>query len=152
MHMQRAQHTQHIVRIVTNNDNETNVNKMSKIDDIDDATYMKRFRATKRDIANDNAKYCTFDACASNMNDERIMLRHDAFSRDNAQRDSLCVWCKRDERIYNRAYAHALRACNVRTRREINMIDDVDERNAKNEMFDEIMTNVRSRRYTKHVS
>lgn len=118
-----------------------------RVSQMNDETYMKTFRATKNDIKNNNAKYCTNETCVSHDNND--MLRHDAFARDNAQRDSLCVWCRRCESIYNRAYARALRECNVRTRREINDIDDIDIRNATHDKFDSIMRecNVRSRRY-----
>ena len=111
--------------------------------------YMKMYRATRNDVRNNNAKMCTNETCVSH--DTNDMLRHDAFGRDNAQRDKMCVWCKRCESIYNNAYIRALRECNVRTRREINDIIDDDVRNATHARFDEIMSscNVRSRRYTR---
>lgn len=112
-------------------------------------TYIRTFRATKNDIANNNAKTCTNETCVSH--EHNVQLTRDAFSRDNAQRDKLCVWCRRCESIYNNAYARALRECNVRTRREINDIVDDDMRNELHERFDAIMRecNVRSRRYTR---
>ena len=126
-----------------------NTTMSQKISQMNDATFMRTFRATKNDVKNNNAKTCTNETCVShNTND---MLRHNAFARDNAQRDNMCVWCRRCEALYNHAYARALRECNVRTRREINDIIDDDARNAMHDKFDTIMRecNVRSRRYTR---
>lgn len=125
---------------------------MTRVSQMNDATYIKTFRATRNDIKNNNAKTCTNETCVSHETND--MLRHDAFARDNAQRDSLCVWCRRCEARYNAIYARALRECNVRTRREINDIDDDAMRNELHERFDAIMrdANVRSRRYTRRNS
>jgi hypothetical protein len=111
--------------------------------------FMRAYRATKNDIKNNKAKACTHEACISH--DTNDMLKHGAFARDKAQRDALCVWCRRCESRYNALYNRALRECNVRTRREINDITDEDARNAMHAKFDEIMSsmNVRSRRYTR---
>lgn len=122
---------------------------MTRVSQMNDATYMKTYRATKNDIKNNNAKYCTNETCISHEHDAQ--LTHDAFARDRAQRDELCVWCRRCEMIYNRARDNALRACNVRTRREINDIVDDALRNEMHELYDTMMrdANVRSRRYTR---
>lgn len=121
----------------------------ARVSQMNDNEFMRTFRATKNDVKNNNAKTCTNETCVSH--DTHDMLRHNAFARDNAQRDNMCVWCRRCESIYNRAYARALRECNVRTRREINDIDDDAIRNATHDKFDTIMRecNVRSRRYTR---
>ena len=114
--------------------------------------FIKTYRATRNDIKNNNAKSCTNETCVSHAHD--VTLTRDAFSNDNAQRDKKCVWCRRCESIYNNAYARALSSCNVRTRREINDIDDDAMRNELHERFDTIMRecNVRSRRYTRRNS
>ncbi len=116
--------------------------------------FVKQYRATQRDIKNNNAKRCTFDACASH--DDNVLLTHDAFHVDNAQRDALCVWCRACERTYDNARIIALRACNdacdthtIRVRRDINAINDATTRDTLHAIYDEHMTNVRSRRHVR---
>ena len=116
--------------------------------------FVKQYRATQRDIKNNNAKRCTFDACESHVTND--MLTHDAFHVDRAQRDSLTVWCRACERTYDNARIIALRACDdacdthtIRVRRDINAIDDDNVRATLHAMYDEHMTNVRSRRHVR---
>ena len=116
--------------------------------------FVKQYRATKNDIKNNNAKRCTFDACASH--DDDVMLTYDAFHVDKSQRDNHTCWCRACERTYDNARVIALRACDdacdthtIRVRRDINAINDTTTRDALHAIYESHMIDVRTRRHVR---
>jgi len=95
---------------------------------------------------------CTYDA-----HDDARALHVNAFHVDRAQshRNNTSTWCRMCQFAYDNARTRALRACDdattytITTLRDINAIDNDDEHTRVRAMYDDMMRDARSRRYSR---
>lgn len=82
---------------------------------MDDNTFRKTHRATKKDVANGDAKTCTRNDCACG----NTPMKLDAFYKDSSMKDGRATWCKLGERDYNKGYYARLRDAGVTRLRDV---------------------------------
>lgn len=120
----------------TRMNNDTHNKEINVSNNAKDTEFIKKHKATKKDIIAGKTKRCTKEGCAS----QGVPMLTSAFHKDKSQKSGLCVWCARCEAVYEERRIMACKELGVTRRRDLTTPE-------QHERWDEIMKPERSRRY-----